>query len=161
MSIASALASISRAEAELRLARLAFPKQSDDAVRAVINVELQALASTRRHLAAADIVGNGFGDPRLPARFWAKVAPSSGGCWEWTGAKNEAGYGYIRVGDRVRRAHCVIYETLVGPIPDGYEIAHSCWNRACVRLAHLEPLPPTEHRARDADVRAMAKARVS
>lgn len=158
MTIAAALASIARAEVELRTARLAFPGKGEDAIRAIIEVELQALAASRRHLSAADIVGNGFGDHRLPARFWAKVQPTAGGCWEFTGATNDNGYPYFRDGDRVRRAHCLSYERLVGPIPDGFEVDHMCENRICIRPSHLEPLTSDEHAARGAARRALRKA---
>jgi hypothetical protein len=40
-----------------------------------------------------------------------------------------------------RRAHRVVYECLVGPIPDGLEMDHLCRNTMCVNPAHLEPVP--------------------
>src|SRR5258705_94726 len=61
------------------------------------------------------------------------------GCWEWIGAKDHAGYGYIRGGRRGipnLRAPRFIYESLVGAIPKGLELDHLCHNRACVNPDH-------------------------
>lgn len=68
-------------------------------------------------------------------RFWPKVKIGSG-CWEWTGARAN-GYGYVWDGNRIVRAHRHSFESMVGPIPDGMDIDHSCRNRACVNPDHL------------------------
>jgi hypothetical protein len=60
----------------------------------------------------------------------------SGDCWLWTGAKNPKGYGKISQ----RYAHRMVYEALVGPIPEGLVIDHLCRNTSCVNPAHLEPV---------------------
>ncbi|HAM40031.1 MAG TPA: hypothetical protein DCP69_01495 [Candidatus Omnitrophica bacterium] len=91
-----------------------------------------------------------FGDPRLPARFWAKVRVLENGCWEWT-ATRRTGYGRFKVGSRRDRtarflqAHRFAYETLVGPIPEGLESDHLCRNRPCIFPAHIEPVTPREN----------------
>jgi hypothetical protein len=46
---------------------------------------------------------------------------------------------------KVRLAHRVIYEYLVGPIPDGLSIDHLCRVRHCVNPAHLEPVTHREN----------------
>lgn len=71
-------------------------------------------------------------------RFALKVdkeAPN--GCWEWTGAVNENGYGVFSVGGRSKRAHRIAWELTNGPIPEGMVIDHRCSNTRCVNVAHL------------------------
>lgn len=80
----------------------------------------------------------------LLQRLWPKVEPEPmSGCWLWSGALDEKGYGRIGEGGRggrILRAHRVVYEALVGPIPEGLTIDHLCRNRACVNPDHLEPV---------------------
>lgn len=63
------------------------------------------------------------------------------GCWPWLGGKDRHGYGRYDT----QRAHRLVYELLVGPIPSGMEIDHvrarGCTRRDCVNPAHLEPVP--------------------
>lgn len=68
-------------------------------------------------------------------------------CWEWYGALNDAGYGmvYSNKTRRPQRVHRLMYEFLVGPIPDGLTLDHLCRNRKCVRPAHLEPVTRGEN----------------
>jgi len=75
-------------------------------------------------------------------RFWAKVEKTEG-CWIWTGATDDDGYGLFwgirQRGEKgCRFSHIVAYELTVGPVPDGLELDHLCRHRACVRPDHLE-----------------------
>lgn len=76
----------------------------------------------------------------LESRFWEKVEKTES-CWLWTGAllKAAGGYGSIRVDGKALRAHRVAYELVVGPIPDGMLLRHSCDNPRCINPAHLTP----------------------
>lgn len=88
---------------------------------------------------------------RLPSRLRAKITVSDDGCWLWTGAASGGGtagkYGYVwdAVKRRTRRAHIVVYEMLVGPVPEGRELDHDCRVRLCVNPAHLIPRTHTDN----------------
>ena len=55
-----------------------------------------------------------------------------------------SGYMYVGAG-RGRKgtvaAHRLIYEELIGPVPEGKELDHLCRQRACVNPWHLEAVP--------------------
>lgn len=91
-----------------------------------------------------------LGTTRLPPRllsdveerFWSKVEKSTS-CWIWTATLTRLGYGHFRMGEKLRSAHRVAYELLVGPIPEGMTLDHLCRKPACVNPDHLEPV--TQH----------------
>jgi HNH endonuclease len=83
-------------------------------------------------------------NPTVEDRFWARV-DKSGECWFWTGARTRYGHGQIGHGDVVVYAHRFVYELLVGPIPSGHGLHHTCRNPACVRPEHLVPMMQGAH----------------
>ena len=74
----------------------------------------------------------------LVERFLAKfdVGPAED-CWSWGACKDGGGYGTIRSGGRMVKAHRVSWELHVGPIPDGLCVLHRCDVRCCVNPDHL------------------------
>lgn len=74
-------------------------------------------------------------------RFWEKVRPSEGGCWLFTGAINQSGYGtlsrFINGKAVMKSAHRVMWEQINGAIPKGMHVLHRCDVRNCVRPSHL------------------------
>lgn len=90
--------------------------------------------------------------PSVATRFWAKVdlnasppaaRPELGGCWLWTGARNDKGYGSFWGGAFDRRtytAHGWSWTQRHGAIPHDLELDHLCRVRNCVNPAHLEPV---------------------
>jgi HNH endonuclease len=54
-------------------------------------------------------------------------------------------------------AHRVVYETLVGPIPDGLVIDHLCRNPRCVRPDHMEPVTNQVNVLRGIGITALRK----
>ena len=92
------------------------------------------------------------GDPipchqSLYSAWWDRVDFAVSGCWNWTGATAERGYGlvYNPQTKRFVRAHRRVYEMCVGPIPDGLEIDHLCRNPRCINPDHLEPVTHVEN----------------
>lgn len=65
-------------------------------------------------------------------------------CWPWVGSRTD-GYGRLRGGRGNVLAHRLLYETLVGNIPEGRVLDHLCRNRACVRPSHLEVVTNREN----------------
>lgn len=70
------------------------------------------------------------------ARFWGYV-DKSGDCWAWTSNVGRSGYGYFKLDGRNVLAHRIAYTWSNGPIPEGMQIDHLCFNRACVNAEHL------------------------
>ena len=81
-------------------------------------------------------------------RFWRKVNkngplpdqskyPGLGRCWNWNGSRNNNGYGVIRIRYKLFLAHRAAYRILVGEIPKGLNVIHSCDNRTCTNPDHL------------------------
>jgi hypothetical protein len=75
------------------------------------------------------------------ARFWSKVqlpdAPRNENlCWIWKGSTAK-GYGQIKIGGEVLRAHRVSCEIANGPLAPGEHVLHSCDNPLCVNFKHL------------------------
>jgi hypothetical protein len=73
------------------------------------------------------------------------VPAGAGDCWPWLGAMDGDGYGIFRYRGRHLKAHKAVYEKLVGPVPAGRELDHTCCNRRCVNPAHLEPVTHREN----------------
>lgn len=59
-------------------------------------------------------------------------------CWEFQGARDQDGYGKVRVGDEVERAHRLSFMCNHGPIEAGMVVRHKCDNPPCCNPAHLE-----------------------
>lgn len=76
-----------------------------------------------------------------------KYQKADTGCWIWTAAFNNTGYGRLRdhPSGKMLLAHRVMYELHVGPIPEGLVLDHLCRVRACVNPSHLEPVTFAEN----------------
>lgn len=95
-------------------------------------------------------------------RLMSNVTVTANGCWKWDGFVNKHGYGrtYFR-GNRSTPAHQALYMLIVGPIPEGKVLDHTCHtddatcsggptcpHRRCVNPAHLEPMTSEENSSR-------------
>jgi hypothetical protein len=88
---------------------------------------------------------DGSMDGRQLERFLALAVPEpNSGCWLWSGAANNKGYGqFVWCKGRLKLSHRAAYEHFVGPIPDGLVVDHLCRNTYCCNPQHLEPV--TQH----------------
>lgn len=78
----------------------------------------------------------------LQERFEQKFQPVPwSGCWIWTAATKEHGYGVIGLGSRkdgTIKAHRLAYMLYKGQLPDNQVVMHTCNTPSCVNPAHLE-----------------------
>jgi len=86
-------------------------------------------------------------DSKNYKRFIKKVNKTNG-CWLWTAAKSDKGYGQFKLNGKASPAHRISYTHFVGTIPDGLHIDHLCRNRSCVNPDHLEPVSQRENMRR-------------
>lgn len=70
-------------------------------------------------------------------------------CWVHRGALNHAGYGQVFG----CTAHVREWESVHGPVPDGFELDHLCRVRACRNPDHLEVVTHAENMRRAYAVR--------
>lgn len=90
--------------------------------------------------------------------LWNKLAERftfASGCWIWTGARSENGYGILPTKPKGRSpyAHRLVYEELVGPIAPKLVIDHLCRERLCVNPGHLDPVESGENIRRGKNIR--------
>lgn len=69
-----------------------------------------------------------------------------GSCVEWTGYKDQNGYGRFNRGGRgVELVHRYVYELEHGAIPKGMHIDHICHNPSCSNIKHLRLTTPGQN----------------
>lgn len=67
------------------------------------------------------------------------------GCWRWGGFVSPRGYARVGKERRYHQVHRLLYELVIGPVPDGLVLDHTCRNRACVNFRHVEPVTNREN----------------
>jgi len=99
-----------------------------------------------------------FGDPlaggtkyATPDEAIAGRSSREGDCLVWKGHLNQKGYPRMNIGgNKLALVYRYVWERSNGAIPDGVEIDHICFNRACIELAHLrlaDRVSNTRHRS--------------
>lgn len=80
-----------------------------------------------------------------------RVTTTVTGCWEWTGALDESGYGTyeIRTGRKRRRfsPHRLVAHATYGSSPDEPVVHHKCANKRCCAPDHVIPVTQLENNA--------------
>ncbi|WP_063770597.1 HNH endonuclease [Streptacidiphilus carbonis] len=116
-------------------------------------------ACYQRHLKALKQAGDYTSlqpDRPLIDRLMEKVAAGWGGCHIWTGhVAKRTGYGVLSFGGGPVLVHRAAHELLIGPVPEGLHVDHTCHNRdascaggatclhrRCLNVGHLEAVPP-------------------
>ena len=87
-------------------------------------------------------------DAAVAARFWVKVRQGPSGCLLWTAGTYGGGYGRFKIDGKDRPAHRVVFEWLIGAIPDGMQLDHLCRIKRCVNISHLEIVTSKENTLR-------------
>lgn len=86
----------------------------------------------------------------LPPRIASKLRTDLlTGCWLFVYCCDATGYGRVYWRGASARAHKVVYELLIGPVPPGLELDHvrarGCRWRNCCNPAHLEAVTHREN----------------
>lgn len=83
-------------------------------------------------------------------RFFEKVRVVDRGhatpCWQWTGGRNQYGYGVFWADSRLHVAARWLYEQTVGPIEDRLQLDHFACDGGPDGCVNPEHVRPTTHR---------------
>ncbi len=66
------------------------------------------------------------------------------GCWIGANSTDQV-YSTVNLKGKTHKTHRVMYEEVIGPIPSGLFIDHTCKNRRCINPFHMEPVSNREN----------------
>ncbi len=74
----------------------------------------------------------------IPEDVWKRIDKKSDNeCWEWMGPITGRGYGSISIDCKECAVHRLVYELIIGFIPNGLCVLHHCDNKKCCNPSHL------------------------
>src|SRR6266851_2746410 len=82
----------------------------------------------------------------LESSIRLRVRATATGCWLWQGSKTKSGYAEKWCDGKAVRLHREVYRRLVGQIPEGLELDHTCPYKHCINPEHLDLITPAKHR---------------
>lgn len=78
------------------------------------------------------------GSRSLPENFFTKIHVIPGGCWNWTGAFHQKGYGSFKFMGKVWRVTRLMHEHYFHTrLTQSHIVRHTCSNKTCVNPRHL------------------------
>lgn len=75
---------------------------------------------------------------KLREKLKTKYDVDENGCHIYSGGKSDSGHGIVWMQNKRYRAHRLMYELFVEPVPTGHVVRHKCDVPSCVNLDHLE-----------------------
>lgn len=79
--------------------------------------------------------------PHWTERLTNGFVETESGCHEWSGSRNNKGYGVVWFDGKLRLAHRAAWLKHHGEWPTpGLVVDHICENKACIRIDHLRLL---------------------
>lgn len=82
----------------------------------------------------------------LAQMVWARIdVQGREDCWNWIGFIKPNGYGSLNYKGRAYQAHRAAWSALIGPIPGGLVVDHTCENKACCNPRHLQCVTQSEN----------------
>ena len=75
-------------------------------------------------------------------RFWSKVRLTDT-CWNWIGGKHDGKGRFLLATGKVVHAHLAAYDIVIGSVPEGVHLEHTCGDIGCVNPGHLRQVRNT------------------
>jgi len=75
----------------------------------------------------------------------SKGARQANGCLLYTNNKKKNGYSLVSYGDEMIPVHRVVYLLSGKTLPPHFDVHHTCYNKSCIEISHLEALSRSQH----------------